>query len=135
MVAEAIEPGITLIEEQEVTPERAASHLGSGSLQVYATPAMLAFIEGTCRKLIEPRLPAGQTTVGVQVHLRHLAPTPVGGRVRARAEVIEVEGGTMQFRVEVDDETERVGEAVHTRAVIDVERFLRRVQAKAERQS
>jgi predicted thioesterase len=70
-------PGVTVgscIEDnQQVTLERVASHLGSGSLQVYATPAMVAFVEQTCRKLVEPHLPEGMTTVGIAITVRHSA--------------------------------------------------------------
>ncbi len=108
-----------------------AAHLGSGSLRVLATPAMALLVEEVCRKLVEPLLAAGQSTVGAELTLRHLAPTPVGMGVRLRAEVASVEGRRIGFHVRVWDAAELVGEAEHTRVIIDVERFLKRVQAKA----
>ncbi|HKY84233.1 MAG TPA: thioesterase family protein [Anaerolineales bacterium] len=120
---------------QEVTAERTASHIGSGALRVYATPAMALFVEQTCRRLAERSLPAGKTTVGVELHLRHLAPTPMGGTVRIRVELVGLEAEALDFEADVWDELEKVGEAEHRRRVIAEDRFLRRVEAKARRKS
>jgi fluoroacetyl-CoA thioesterase len=114
-----------------VDESRTAAHLGSGTLRVFATPAMALLIEDTCRKMIEPYLAAGESTVGVSLKVRHLAPTPMGQAVRCRAEVIAVEDVVVTFQAEVWDPAEKVGEAEHKRAVIEVDRFLRRVEAKA----
>ncbi len=122
-------------DSQEVTPGRTASHIGSGSLRVYATPAMALFIEQVCRRLAEAHLPPGKTTVGVELHLRHLAPTPLGATVRIRVEVVGLEGEAIDFKAEVSDSVEKVGQAEHRRRVIDVDRFLHRVEAKAQRMS
>jgi fluoroacetyl-CoA thioesterase len=110
----------------------AASHLGSGSLKVYATPAMVTFIEHTCRQLVEPHLGPGQTSVGIRLAVKHLAPTPMGATVTIRAEVAGVEGNLVVFAAQVRDDVELIGEAEHTRAIIDVDRFLKRVALKAD---
>ena len=115
---------------QEVTAERSASHIGSGALRVYASPAMALFVEQTCRGLVEARLPEGKTTVGVELHLRHLAPTPLGSIIRLRAEVVALQGEAIDFLAKLWDEEDQVGEVRHRRRVVDVERFLRRVEAK-----
>lgn len=115
----------------QVSEAQSARHLGSGSLRVFATPAMILLIEEVSREAIEPHLPAGQTTVGIELRVRHLAPTPIGSTVRVRCEVTAVEGNRVELRAEVWDEVEKVGEGEHTRAVIDLERFQRRVAAKA----
>lgn len=125
-----LQPGLKTEATQEVTSELSAPHLGSGSLQVYATPAMAAFIEGTCRKLVEPFLKDGQATVGTHIDLRHLAPTPVGGIVRTKVEMVKVEGGLLHFQAQVWDDQEKVGEAMHSRMVIEVSRFMKRVSEK-----
>jgi len=117
---------------QEVTPERTASHIGSGALRVYATPAMVLFVERTCRDLVEPHLEAGKTTVGIELRVRHLAPTPLGSTVRLRAEVVAVEGESIDFLAKLWDEQDQVGEVEHRRRVVDLDRFLRRVEAKAK---
>jgi predicted thioesterase len=113
-----------------VSPELTAVHLGSGTLRVFATPAMVVMIEEVCRTMVEPYLASGQSTVGISLQVRHLAPTPVGQTVRARAEVVQHDGSGITFRVEVWDDYEKVGEAEHRRAIIDVERFLKRVRGK-----
>jgi fluoroacetyl-CoA thioesterase len=124
---------IGLVGESEgrVTEAQSAQHLGSGSMRVFATPAMALLIEEVSRKAIEPLLADGQATVGIEIHVRHLAPTPIGSTIRVRSQVTAVEGNLVTFRAEVWDAQERVGEAEHTRAVIDLERFQRRVAAKA----
>jgi fluoroacetyl-CoA thioesterase len=120
---------------RQVTAAESATHLGSGVVGVYATPAMVAFVERTCQQLVQPRLPAGQTTVGIGIQIRHLAPTPIGATVRVRVEVTAVDDGQITFRAQVWDETELIGEAEHRRAVIDVERFMKRVEALPQARS
>lgn len=115
---------------QVVTRERSATHLGSGTLGVYATPSMALFMEQVCREMIDHLLPEGRASVGVKIHLRHLAPTPVGDAVRLRAEITSMDGNLVAFRVLIWDSVEQIGEAEHERAVIEVERFLKRVQSK-----
>ena len=132
MTPNELEPGDSIETTQLVDEGKVASHLGSGSLQVYATPAMVTFIEHTCRKLVEPHLPDGQTSVGVALSVRHLAPTPMGATVSIRAEILKIEGQLVTFRAIVRDEIEEIGEAEHTRAIIDTDRFLRRVASKSE---
>lgn len=119
--------------EQEVTPERTASHIGSGAVRVYATPSMALFVERTCHELVRRHLPDGKTTVGVEIRVRHLAPTPLGGVVRLRAEVVRIEGETIDFVARLWDAHEQIGEVEHRRRIVDLERFLRRVEAKASR--
>jgi fluoroacetyl-CoA thioesterase len=125
-----IVPGLSAESVREVTPAESAAHLGSGTMGVYATPAMVAFVERTCQQLVQPMLPAGQTTVGTGIDIRHLAPTPIGNTVRVRVEVISVDNRQIGFRAQVWDETELIGEGDHRRAVIDIERFMRRVETK-----
>jgi predicted thioesterase len=128
-------PGISVgtrsVSSMEVTPDAVAAHLGSGSLRVFATPAMALLVERTCRSMVEPQLPQGQSTVGVDIHVRHLAPTPLGGTVRIEAQITAIEGRAVDFRAEMWDEVEKIGEAEHRRVVIDLDRFLKRVEAKA----
>lgn len=130
MSVEPIRPGLTGELSEVVTEFLSARHIGSGDLRVYATPAMVSLIERASVLLLSPHLPPGHSTVGIAMAIRHLAPTPLGKTVRARVEVIAVDGGRIGLRAEVWDEVEKVGEAEHQRAVIDVERFLRRVEAK-----
>ena len=134
MTIDPLEVGLSSEGAQEVTPEVSATHIGSGDLLVYATPAMAALIENTCASMAAKHLPEGQSTVGVEIHVHHLAPTPVGGVVRVRAEIVQIEGNVITFKVEIHDEVELVGEATHRRVIIDKERFLRRVRSKAKKE-
>jgi predicted thioesterase len=107
-----------------------ATTVGSGRIAVYATPAMTALMEGAAVAAIDPLLPEGQASVGVGLEVRHLAATPPGETVRARAEVTGVDGHRVTFAVEAWDEHELIGQGTHTRYVIDVGRFVARVEAK-----
>src|SRR5512134_2044644 len=122
--AELFPPGLAREDNFQVEEDQTAIHIGSGSLRVLASPWLIAFMERVARQLLAERLPAGSSSVGVRVDVRHLAPTPVGGTIRARAEVISVEGRMVFFSVKAWDNQELVGEGQHQRAVIDEERFL-----------
>lgn len=126
------ETWVGMVEEAalKVDNQMTADHIGSGSMQVFATPAMAAFVEQVCRRMADERLPAGQSTVGIRVDIRHLAPTPLGGQVRLRAEVTQFDGRQIVFQVRLWDEIEPIGEADHVRAIIDETRFLKRVESK-----
>jgi predicted thioesterase len=115
-----------------VVESLSAAHMGSGDLQVYATPAMIALMEAAAVSAIGPLLSEGQTSVGVALDIRHLAATPLGHQVRARAEVTEVDGRKVTFEVKAWDEEEIIGRGTHTRFVIDVQRFMERVHAKSK---
>ena len=125
-----------LIGEREIWVEAAqtARHLGSGNVSVLATPEMIRLMEGAAVSAVDPLLPEGYSTVGIQVQVNHLAATPPGMRVRARAELLEVDGRKLTFRVQASDEVEQVGEGTHQRMIVDLARFKQRVEAKLTRQ-
>ncbi|MGA2821775.1 MAG: thioesterase family protein [Anaerolineales bacterium] len=127
----AIAPGTKHSKEITVTQELSASHLGSGTVGVFATPAMLALIERTALEMIQSYLPQEETTVGVEATIHHLAPTPLGMKVRAEVEVVQVDGRFVVVRAEVFDEVEKVGEATHKRAVVRRAQFAERARAKS----
>jgi len=127
---EEIVPGLVGQIELLVREENTARHLGSGNVAVLATPEMVRLMEKAAVAAVDHLLPDGYRTVGVGVNVRHLAATPVGMRVRAQAELIAVEGRKLTFRVEADDEVEKIGEGEHRRVIIDLERFKARVEAK-----
>jgi predicted thioesterase len=116
--------------QTEVTESLSATHLGSGAVSVYATPAMIALMEMAAVNAIEALLETGQSSVGTLVNIRHLAATPLHRTVRARAEVTAVEGRSVTFKVVAWDDTEQIGEGTHTRFIIDVARFQARLAAK-----
>lgn len=113
--------------ERKVTEELSALSMGSGTLHVFATPAMIALIEETCWRSITQQLEEGQGTVGTLLNVKHLAPTPLGMTVRCKSELIEVDGRRLVFNVNVYDEAGLVGSGTHERFIINESKF----QAKA----
>jgi predicted thioesterase len=128
--AECIEVGMKHEATFQVDEQYTAFHIGSGSLRVLATPSMIGFMERISHQLLARCLPEGYSSVGSLVDVRHLAPTPLGWTVRVTSEVIEVDGRKVTLAVEAWDDEEKVGEGRHQRVVINLERFLQRVQAK-----
>ena len=116
--------------ERVVEPHMLAAAVGSGSLAVLATPWLVAVMEAAACAALEGSLAEGQTSVGTVVEVRHLAPTPSGVTVRATAEVTEVDGRRVVFRVEAFDPAEKVGEGRHERAIVDGQRLLARAASK-----
>lgn len=115
----------TLVEREDTAYE-----VGSGSLLVYATPCMVALMEGAACDAIASALPEDKTSVGTQLDISHLSATPVGLEVRATAEVTAVEGSFITFRVEAYDEAGLIGEGTHKRAIISTQRFLDKTYSK-----
>ena len=109
-----------------------ASRWGSGLVPVYSTPALVGLMEAAAVKALEGQLEAGKTTVGGHIDVHHLAATPVGMTVRARAELTAIEGRKLTFQVEAWDEAEKIGEALHERFLVDTEKFVAKVQAKGK---
>ena len=110
--------------------EDTAQQVGSGSLLVYATPCMVALMEGAACEAIESALDEGQTSVGIELNIRHTAATPVGLEVRAEAEVTEVDGKIITFALRAFDEAGEIGSGTHKRAVVNTQRFLDKTYAK-----
>jgi predicted thioesterase len=115
-----------------VTDADTASKWGSGLVPVYSTPALVGLMETAAVKALEGQLEAGKTTVGGHIDVHHVAATPVGMTVRARAELTAIEGKKLTFQVEAWDEVEKIGEALHERFLIDTEKFVARVEAKGK---
>ena len=112
-----------------VGEEQTAAAFGAGGVHVLGTPVMIGLMENAAWQLVQPVLPAGETTVGTLVNVRHLAATPVGGHVTATAELIEVDGRRLVFRVSARDDAQLIGEGTHERFRIVLERFLARLPA------
>jgi fluoroacetyl-CoA thioesterase len=128
---EEIVPGLVGQSEVFVQEDNTARHLGSGNVDVLATPEMVRLMEKAAVAAVDRLLPDGYRTVGVEVDVRHLAATPVGMKVRVQAKLIAVEGRKLTFRVEAFDEAEKIGEGEHKRVIIDLEGFKARVEAKS----
>ena len=122
---------IGLVGEQTttVTETLTAQTFGSGSLPVYATPALVALMEAASVAAINQLLPADQTSVGTSISIKHLAASALGQTIRARAEVTEVEGRQITFTVQAWDAKQLIGEGTHVRFIVDIERFMKRLSS------
>ena len=113
-----------------VEREDTAYEVGSGSLLVYATPCMVALMEGAACEAIAEALPEEKTTVGIELNIAHISATPVGLEVRAEAEVTAVDGNAITFQVTAYDEAGKIGEGTHKRVIVSTQRFLDKTYSK-----
>lgn len=113
-----------------VEREDTALEVGSGSLLVYATPCMVALMEGAACEAINEAIPEDKTTVGIELSIKHISATPVGLAVKATAEVTAVEGSIITFHITAEDESGPIGEGTHKRAVISTQKFLDKTYSK-----
>lgn len=125
-----METGIIGQEELVVNETNTAEALGSGSLAVFATPAMIALMEKTARLSVAPFLEAGQSTVGTLVNVKHLSASPVGMKITCRTELKEIDRRRLVFHVECSDEAGIIGEGEHERFIIDEAKFMAKTEAK-----
>ena len=123
-----LKEGIERTEEVAVRDEELAPYLGSGTVEVYATPAMIALMEKTSWNLVQPHLPDGCTTVGTEVHVEHLRATPPGMKVRCSSVLDKVDGKRLFFSVDAWDERGKIGTGSHTRFIVETRRFLEKAQ-------
>ena len=128
----AVQVGLKNTVSEEVTEERTARAMGSGSLPVYATPAMTCLMEKAATEAVEALVPEGWTTVGISLHVAHTAATPVGLTVRAEAEVTAVEGRKIIFTVRAYDDQGEIGVGSHERFAVAQEKFLAKAAAKVQ---
>lgn len=126
----SVEIGMKGRAETVVTPDNTAQAAGSGLLPVFATPWMVALMENAAVNAVRGALPAGEDTVGVLVDVKHSAATPIGMKVWAEAEVIDVEGRQVTFSVTAFDEAGKIGGGTHERFIIQTDKFLTRTQEK-----
>lgn len=116
--------------EMVVGPEDTAVARGSGALPTLATPSLVALAEQAAINAVASVLPLGMTTVGTDIHLRHLTATPVGHNIKAEAVVTQVAGRKVQFKIQAFDEREKIAEGTHERFIIEAERFMARLADK-----
>jgi predicted thioesterase len=126
-----IKPGLTGEMSLIVQESDTARFSGGESLPpVFSTPRVIGMLERTSHNTILPYLAEGQGSVGMVVNIKHLAATPIGFTVRTRAEVLEVDGRRVKFKVEAWDDLEKIAEGEHERFIIDMGRFIDRVEKK-----
>ena len=126
----ALQPGQVGTASLVVTEAHLAPTLGSGRAPVFATPAMVALIEAAAVACVEDQLAQGQETLGIHIDVEHIAATPAGLTVTATAELTEVSGRKLVFKVESRDGRELIGRGRHTRIVVDAARFRAKAAAK-----
>lgn len=120
-------PGMKAEVTTTVVHENTAASVGAGGVEVFGTPMMIALMENASWQAVINGLDEGYVTVGTVVDIRHLAATPLGQKVRAEAELLEVDGRRLVFKVEAYDERRKIGEGKHERAIVQLERFLSRL--------
>ena len=125
-----LKPGLEAKVNDTVTEKSIASYWGSGGLNVYATPAMIALMEMASFSAVNSFLPPGWSTVGTELNVKHISATPIGMKVYARAELLSVNGRALSFKVEAFDEEGKIGEGTHVRFIVENEKFLAKVAAK-----
>ena len=125
-----IEPGIKGQKSVVVSAANTAKTMGSGTLDVFATPAMIALIEQAAYTSIESELESGQGSVGTALNVQHLAATPIGMTVTAKTELVEVDRRKLVFSAEVYDESGLIGKGTHERFLVDNEKFQAKADAK-----
>ena len=125
-----LQPGIKGKQTITVNHAQTAAFYGSGALEVFATPAMIALLEETAWKSVQPYLDAGCGTVGTRVDVRHLAATPLGMQVTCESELVEIDRRRLVFKVDVFDESGKIGEGTHERFIIQNDRFFAAANAK-----
>ncbi len=124
--------GISHEMTRNVTDENTAASLGSGLLDVFATPAMVALMEETCMKSVQAELDEGYGTVGTGLTIHHVSATPVGMTVRCARKLVEVDGRKLVFDVQAFDEAGLIGQGTHERFIIESEKFFAKAKKKLE---
>ena len=122
-----LKSGISALIETVVTENDSAVKYASGTLEVYATPAMIALMENAAKSCVGLHLPSQYTTVGIEVNIRHIKPTGIGSKVKCEAILQEVKGKKLFFNVVAWDEKGKIGEGIHVRYIVESEDFMKRL--------
>ena len=120
-------PGLCPQFEKTTEPRESAAAVAFGALDVFSTPSLVALFETTALQAVDPLLPEGHGTVGIEVAVKHLKATPIGQKVRCAVTVTAVEGKKITFTGEMWDEQGKIGEGTHTRYVVDQTEFMKRI--------
>ena len=129
--SQILKSGLKAEKADTVTEKNLASSLGSGGLEVFATPAMIALMESAALSAVDPLLPPGWSTVGTELSVKHFSATPLGMKVSARAELLNIDGRALSFKVEAFDDAGKIGEGLHSRFIVENEKFLAKVKSKS----
>ena len=119
-----LKEGLTYTSRVNVTLDKCASAVGSGGLDVFATPSMVALMENAAMNAVAPFLPEGSTTVGAEINTTHIKPSAPGAVIEATATLTAAEGRKLLFDVEARDASGTIGKGTHVRFIVDIERFM-----------
>lgn len=128
-----MELGINGAAETVVVYENTAAAVGSGALEVFSTPSMIALMEKASRELVQPYLEEGQSTVGTRLEVSHVAASPIGAHIRAESTLVEIDRRMLTFEVKAYADGELIGEGRHQRCIIYAERFMEKALAKQKK--
>ena len=128
-----MELGIKGTAETVVVYENTAAAVGSGALEVFSTPSMIALMEKASRELVQPYLEEGQSTVGTRLEVSHVAASPIGAHIPAESTLVEIDRRMLTFEVKAYADGELIGEGRHQRCIIYAERFMEKALAKQKK--
>ena len=123
-----LKEGLEYTSKVTVEPANCASAVGSGGLDVFATPSMVALMENAAMNAVAPFLPEGSTTVGAEINPSHVKPSAPGAEIKARAILSAIEGRKLIFYVEAFDGDSCIGKGSHIRFIVDIERFMAKLK-------
>ncbi|MFN0073982.1 MAG: thioesterase family protein [Chloroflexota bacterium] len=132
MSLESLQPGLSAEVSTTVRTDNTAARIVDGAVSMFSTPSMIGLMEHAAWDAVAEHLAAGETTVGTAVDIKHLAASPIGLEVTARAELVEVVGRRLRFKVEARDPHEPIGEGWHERFIVDLDRFTVRAEQKVK---
>ncbi len=118
---------ISCISETQVQKENTAEFVGSGTLPVFATPSMAALMENAAMKASEKLLSEGETTVGSELNIKHLSPSPIGANIKATATLLQQEGRKLTFSVLATEDNKTIGEGIHIRYIVNIQKFMQKL--------
>jgi len=124
----SLKEGTSIIKESKVTENETAIKMGSGDLEVYATPAMIALMENAAKSSVIDELPKGYTTVGIDMNVKHIKSSPVGANIKCKATLIKVDGKKLFFDVEASDDKGTIGKGSHIRFIVNSNDFMEKTK-------
>lgn len=123
-----LKEGISMVKELKVTENETAIKMGSGDLEVYATPAMIALMENAAKSLVIDELPKGYTTVGIEMNVQHIKSSPVGANIKCKATLIKADRKKLFFDVEASDDNGPIGKGSHIRYIVNSLDFMKKTR-------
>lgn len=123
-----LKEGTSFVKELIVTKNETAIKMGSGDLEVYATPAMIALMENVAKTLVIDELPSGYTTVGIEMNVKHIKSSPIGANIQCKATLTKVDNKKLFFDVEANDDEGTIGKGSHVRYIVNAEDFMKKTK-------